>query len=907
MSDLKHIIKFYRDCYQFDLKGIRIKNFISNQCEKRWIPGSSTFFRDPNLRIPVDKNWAKTAEQILFLNSKEKTLYAGSVFIKGKQHTLGSKRTAYVPLYIHELILFEDNNTPYVSVEDTYINPDFIELANSMDNSLDISQDVVAKNTPSNPFGSENLKDLKTFFSKYFSSWNSYDLKNYEDINFSFNNYFERSKIIEISSLKLLSCFMLGIFKKPEGSVGILNELTFISEHHSKSSILNLFFKLDTFEITFLKKRDIYLPTTLSRKQESAFYATDAYPITQIIGPPGTGKSFTIASLAIDAISNNKSVLIVTRNAQASKVITNIIEEDFKLKRIVIKAYNQIYKRSLSSKLGKAISINPRRKLDPKALQKQIKSILKTIDNIENAIIDVENEELKWGAFYSEYQENFFSKFKDKWFQYQKRRTKPIGVLNDSLKYAQNEKTRLVKKYITQKIQYDLLQLVQRKKIEFLKLNASLKEKNLTLVDKKLKQVDFKLILEALPLWATTTKEISKCLPLQEELFDLVIFDESSQCDIASSIPALYRAKKAIIVGDPHQLQHISFLSDSKQSELKQKYNIRKAIPDYRKESLIDWIDSRLSNPEQTTFLDEHFRSKTDLIQFSNQSFYDNQLKLIRSNPISDATSSIEIVETNGIRNDNGTNLIEVNKILEKLKEIATAHQDLDESLTPSIGIISPFTQQVQLLKKSVSKTIPFDITKKHNILIGTPFHFQGEERDIVFISFCVDQNTHVASLNYLNREDVFNVLITRARNEQLLYTSITPSLLPANSLLKRYLESKTAPVNKTNEEHIYDEFVMNVSSFLLDQGIEAVHKAIIVSGVVIDLVVVQNGHYYCIDLIGYPGDFEAQFSLEHLRILNRMNTQLFFLTYSSWYLNQESAQKDLVKFIRKEPIFKNG
>jgi len=906
LSDLKRIIKFYRDCYQFDLKGIRIKNFISNQCEKRQVPGITTFFNENNSRISVDDNWAKTVEQVLFLNSKEKTLYAGSIFIKGKQNTLGSKRTAYVPLYIHELNLFEDNHKYYISIEDTYINPDFIELANTMDQSLNISQDIVSNNAPPNPFGTENLDNLRAFFSKFFSSWNTYDLKNYKDKDFNYKNYFNRSKRIEISSLKFLSCFMLGIFKRPEGSVGILNELTSFSEHLNNSSILNLFFNLEAFDISSLQKRNIYLPTTLSRKQESAFYAADAYPITQIIGPPGTGKSFTIASLAIDAISNNKSVLIVTRNVQASKVITNIIEDDFKLKGIVIKAYNQNYKRSLSSKLGKAISVNSRRNLDPSDLQKEVKTLLKSIDRIENAIIDVENDEIKWGAFYSEYQQNFFSRFKYKWFQYQKRNTKPIGVLNDSLKYARKEKTRLVKKYIAQKIQYDLFQLIQRKKAEFLKLNASLKEKNLTLVNKKLKQVDFKLILEALPLWATTAKEISKCLPLKSELFDLVIFDESSQCDIASSIPALYRARKAIIVGDPHQLQHISFLSDNKQAELKQKFNITTHIPDYRKESLIDWIDRRLSNPEQTTFLDEHFRSKTDLIQFSNESFYDNQLKLIRSNPISDATSSIEIVETHGIRSENGTNAIEANSIIEKLKDIVACYQNLDESLTPSIGIISPFTQQVQLLKKRISNAFPFDVTKRHNILIGTPFHFQGEERDIVFISFCIDQNSHFASKNYLNRTDVFNVLITRARNKQLLFTSIKPSSLSGNSLLKRYLESKTQKINKTDEVLIYDEFLMNVSDYLFSVGLEIVHKAIIVSGVIIDLVVVRNGQYYCIDLIGYPGDFEAQFSLEHLRILNRMDTNIFFLTYSGWYLDQEQSKKDLLKFIQDESVFKN-
>jgi hypothetical protein len=904
LSELKRIIRFYRDCYQFDLKGIRIKNFISNQCEKRLVPSSVNLFKEDNSKIPVETEWAKDVEQILFLNSKEKILYAGSVFVKGKQNTLGSKKTAYVPLYIHELDLHGENGKYYISVEDTYLNPDFIELANGMDEDLDISLDTVSNNAPSNPFGSENLDLLDAFFSKYFNSWNSYDLKNYRETGFNFKNYFSRSKHIDISYLKFLSCVMIGVFKKPEGSMGVLNELTTLSENLNNSPVLDLFFKLDEFEIKDIKRRDIYLPASLSSKQESAFYAADAYPISQIIGPPGTGKSFTIASIAIDAISNNKSVLIVTRNAQASKVITNVIEDDFRLKGIAIKAYNQIYKRSLSSKLGKAISVNLKENSDPKQLLKRINKILNRIEDVEKDIIEVENDEIKWGAFYSEYQENFFSRFKDKWFQYQKRITKPIGILNDSLKTLRNEKTRLVKKYITQKLQFDLYHLVKRKKIEFLKLNASLKEKNLTLVDKKLKKVDFGLVLDALPLWASTTKEISKCLPLQQGLFDLVIFDESSQCDIASSIPVLYRSKKAIIVGDPHQLQHISFLSDQKQRELRLKHSITTQIPDYRKESLIDWTNSMLSNPYQSTFLDEHFRSKTDLIQFSNENFYDGQLKLIRSNPISDSISSIEIIETNGSRSSAGSNDIEADDIIKKIKEITGGYLELDQGLTPSIGVISPFTQQVQLLKRSVSKSIAFDLVKKHKILVGTPFHFQGEERDIILISFCVDAKTHFAAINYLNRKDVFNVLITRARNKQILYTSLESSLLPGNSLLKQYLESNRFQTNKRKTDPVYDLFVKHVSEFLNTSGLEIVYRAIIVSGVLIDLVVVYNNKYYCIDLIGYPGDYEEQFSLEHLRILNRMDTPIFFMTYSSWYLEEEKIKNNLVKFIQNEPVF---
>lgn len=901
LNKLKNILKFYRDCYQTDLKGVRIRNFISIQCEKRFIPDNNEFFHENYAGIPINTKWAKEIEQILFLNSKEKALFAGSVFIKGIQNTLGRSLSAIVPLYIHELDLTLINEVYFITVKETFFNPDFVELANSSDQGLNLTYDILSTKAPSNPFGFENYVLLQNFIKSHLKSWNNKDFANFQNPNFNFNKYFKEFSKTKAETLKIHSCLMFGVFKKPKGSLGVLNELNHLSKEPFNSKLLNQLFEIEEFEIQNLKRRDIFLPTTLSEKQESAFYASDAYPITQIIGPPGTGKSYTISALAIDAISNNKSVLIVTRNVQACRVITNIIENQFGLKGTIIKAYNQVYKRSLISKLSKAIKIDFTEIQSPNKLEKKISKIIEQIEQIENDILYIGNSEYKWGDYYSQNQENFFAKFKDKWFQYKKRTSKPIWELNKKLKVLRKEKTRLVKKYIKTKIDYDLNKLVRTRKEEFLKLNHALKENNLTLIDKKINRVNFDLVLKALPLWTSTTKEISKCLPLTNELFDIVIFDEASQCDLSTAIPSIFRAKQMIVVGDPHQLRHISFLSKKKQIELQNHNSVSSSVPDYRKDSLIDWTNSFLSNPDQTVYLDEHFRSKTDIIQFSNNKFYNNQLRLIRSNPISDSSSSIEIIYVDGLRNPQGVNNIEITNAINRVKTIVEKNKDTNVALTPSIGISSPYTEQVKQIKKDLAQSIPFDLIKRHNILVGTPFHFQGEERDIMIISFCIDKDSHYASLNYLSRKDVFNVLITRARNKQIVFTSIKPSILPAKSLLKEYLELSSSISKSHNQDIIYDIFFKEVYQYLQESGLEIIKQSTIVSGVMIDLVVLYKNECYCIDLIGYPGIFEEQFNLEDLRILNRINIPIFFLPYSSWYLDGNKTKRNLIRFIKKE------
>src|SRR5690554_1867124 len=63
-------------------------------------------------------------------------------------------------------------------------------------------------------------------------------------------------------------------------------------------------------------------------------------------------------------------------------------------------------------------------------------------------------------------------------------------------------------------------------------------------------------------LWMMTPEVVSAILPLEHGMFDLVIFDEASQMYVEKGIPAIYRAKKVVIAGDPKQLRPSSLVKD---------------------------------------------------------------------------------------------------------------------------------------------------------------------------------------------------------------------------------------------------------------------------------------------------------------------------------------------------------
>jgi superfamily I DNA and/or RNA helicase len=112
-------------------------------------------------------------------------------------------------------------------------------------------------------------------------------------------------------------------------------------------------------------------------------------------------------------------------------------------------------------------------------------------------------------------------------------------------------------------------------------------------------------------------------------LFDVAIIDEASQCDIASCFPILFRAKRAVIVGDDKQLPHLSFLEKAKEQSFLSQYE----IPDkyqlmwrFRTNSMFDLANYYSTSP---VLLDEHFRSLYPIIEFSNREFYGSRLRIM--------------------------------------------------------------------------------------------------------------------------------------------------------------------------------------------------------------------------------------------------------------------------------------
>lgn len=418
--------------------------------------------------------------------------------------------------------------------------------------------------------------------------------------------------------------------------------------------------------------------------------------------------------------------------------------------------------------------------------------------------------------------------------------------------------------------------------------SKALIERKKNLQNRLLEDEDFKPLLEAFPCWCVTTYAVSGSLPLKPGLFDVAIIDEASQCDIASCFPILFRAKKAVIVGDDKQLPHLSFLEKAKEQSFLSQYE----IPDkyqlmwrFRTNSMFDLANYYSTSP---VLLDEHFRSFAPIIEFSNQEFYGGRMRIMSKNSKSKDVLELQIVKDGRVDSSATQNQREVEEILKRVHEIILN----DTGKTPvSIGILSPFRSQVELLKKALSQVLTDAIVIKHKIEVGTAHTFQGDERDIMILSFAVANNSFTQSLTFLQKPNLFNVAITRARKKLICFLSKEPKSLP-QGLLRSYIEyietyvaKNSADAIKLDENSYKNEFEKTIAEALRNEGYE-VKAGVNLAGLNVDLLVEgPSDECFIVECDGVENSKRELISaMKKQAILERSGYRVNRITYREWH-----------------------
>jgi ATP-dependent RNA/DNA helicase IGHMBP2 len=265
------------------------------------------------------------------------------------------------------------------------------------------------------------------------------------------------------------------------------------------------------------------------------------------------------------------------------------------------------------------------------------------------------------------------------------------------------------------------------------------------------------------------TAQVICCTPvtsthraIQRKRFDTLFFDEASQALEPMIWIPLLKCKRLILSGDHFQLPPVVKSIEAKKGGLDQTL-----------------LDACIELKDAVVLLNRQYRMSSAIMGFSNHYFYNNELiadesvaghRLVNDEG-SYLSKSIEFIDTAGCSFDeiqNPETLSHSNpkegKILFKHLQQLLIDYSLNADLAPlDIGIISPYKEQREWLKDN---QLHFDLdkTKLHTLSIKTIDGFQGEERDVIYISLVRSNDRH--EIGFLNDLRRMNVAITRAKKK---------------------------------------------------------------------------------------------------------------------------------------------
>ena len=330
--------------------------------------------------------------------------------------------------------------------------------------------------------------------------------------------------------------------------------------------------------------------------------------------------------------------------------------------------------------------------------------------------------------------------------------TKDTIDINNSFKEVSND-IRFADKLddIHQDASLEMKQEFDKRFLDFAQNKAATARAFKKIITKKLRfpKEDFVDLKNAFPCIISGIRDYADYIPLEKDLFDLLIIDEASQVSVAQSFPAILRAKKVIVLGDRKQFGNVKSSNASNEQNGAWQANIRDSFIKNYGNNMVLLEKSKLFNirhsileffefvKNYSIFLKKHFRGYPELISFSSKYFYNGALQTIkvRSKSIEEVICFDHIEHDNLLDMAGNINVLESQHIIKKLEKYALEENPM------SVGVITPFKDQQKYISAEIDKSLMRqEIIQKLNIKVMTFDSCQGEERDHIIYSMVATQ-----------------------------------------------------------------------------------------------------------------------------------------------------------------------
>ncbi len=893
------VIAYLRDCLEADRSAQAIWSLLSSSVESPHVLGRFDELIDGSLdRLPVvDGAWAEGVSQVLRVYQREKALVLGILPVVGRPGLAALPvKTLCAPVVFWPAHLEQEplaGRTVHflgVEMEEAKVNVPVLKALGAGDEAPDALAAVLDE-LPLPPYDLVAIGTIRRVLSELLPEVDCSALGHYP-------RHTGEDDLLAAMRRKraaVLPAAVAAIVRNPPMTQGVLFELSALAASAERAEALSppLHTLLGDEGAPTAKpagQPGRVVPADLSEPQQAALHSAAGQRTTLLVGPPGTGKSYTLAAAAVDHLVRGEGVLLATRTQTALDVVADKLEQLLGDTAFVV--------RGTGGKQQARVKAFLRRCLDgvlpfPEAeawsrgaLEAELDRLLARIADHERHFRERTALELKRGALDAAAPDglvhDLFRALHQDLLDWRLRGEVVHWERLEALQALWNDAIALKRRLAQVLVRERLGRVLQDDRQPIRRLLDAISARTSSRRAERFGQLDLRVVLSVLPVWLTDFGGIHRLFPLQQAAFDVALIDEATQCDPASALPVLQRAKRAVVTGDPRQLRHVSFLSRAMQRTLARRHALDEAVRldyDYRERSLLDLVDASAGAADQVVFLDEHFRSRPHIIAFSNHAFYDDRLRIMTARPGRASQPAVELQRVDGRRTEDGANPAEARALIDELQRILDHPRD---GAPPTIGVLSPFRAQVEHLQAALGETLSSVDIEACDLLVATAYGFQGHERDVMLLSLAADPDLPGAALRYLERADVFNVAVTRARDRQVVFASLDPCDLAPGSLLRRYLEYVTEPPSAARPHPTEDSFAREVAARFEAEGFTA-WPAFEVAGITVDLVLEKDGRALGLDLIGHPGAFADALPLSRTRMLYRAGLPTVPLPLSAW------------------------
>ncbi|MDO8473133.1 MAG: AAA domain-containing protein, partial [Dehalococcoidia bacterium] len=422
----------------------------------------------------------------------------------------------------------------------------------------------------------------------------------------------------------------------------------------------------------------------------------------------------------------------------------------------------------------------------------------------------------------------------------------------------------------------------------------------------------------AVPVWIMPLSRVVENFDVGTTGFDVVIIDEASQADLLGLL-AWYMGKEIIVVGDDEQVSPVTVGLEVDVLQSLQDAYLRD-VPNWHlydgTRSVYDLAATCFSTVIQ---LVEHFRSVPDIIAFSNYLSYNGAIKPLREPSSAAIFPPLVPYRVEGATSDDKVNGEEAKAlaslVVAALEQSEYGTSKVGEPLT--VGVISLLGEEqavrIERLLRSMLSPGEFD---RRRILCGNAAQFQGDERDLVFLSM-VDTPRDNGPLP-IRQVDLFkkrfNVAASRARDQMWVIYSVDPgSDLKPGDLRRRLIEHAIDPQSlqrmyQQAATQTESEFEKQVLERLISRGFrvtpqyQAGHYRI-------DLVVESNGRRLAIECDGdrYHPDEKLREDAERQAILERFGWKFVRIRGTRFFQDPDAALQPLWNRLQQLGIEPDG